>query len=95
MGKCLEELANVMDTGTLIAQHMAGGCLVNLIDSPDNQARLIEAHNVLNILLRLGEESVNQMVKRCAVAVLRQVVDGVGGFKAMRIKRRVEGLQLR
>ena len=95
VGKCLEELANVMDTGTLIAQHMAGGCLVNLIDSPDNQARLIEAHNVLNILLRLGEESVNQMVKRCAVAVLRQVVDGVGGFKAMRIKRRVEGLQLR
>ena len=37
------------------------------------QARLVEAHNVLNILLRLGEEAVNQMVKRCAVGVLRQV----------------------
>jgi hypothetical protein len=95
VARCLEELANVMDTGTLIAQHMAAGCLLNLIDSPDNQARLIEAHNVLNILLRLGEEAVNMMVKRCAVGVLRQVVDGVGGFKAMRIKRRVEGLQLR
>lgn len=65
------------------------------MDSPDNQARLIDSANVLNVLLRLGEESVSNIVKRCAVGVLRQVVDGVGGFKAMRIKRRVEGLQLR
>ena len=29
---------------------------------------------------------------RSAVGALRQVVDGVGGFKAMRIKRRVDSL---
>ena len=36
VARCLEELANVMDTGTLIAQHMSAGCLLNLIDSSDN-----------------------------------------------------------
>ena len=30
-----------MDTGTIVAQHMAGGCLLNLIDCQDNQARLV------------------------------------------------------
>ena len=30
-----------------------------------------------------------------ALSVAIEVVDGVGGFKAMRIKRRVEGMQLR
>ncbi len=82
-------------TLTRCAQALAGGALLNLVDSPDNQVRLIDSANVLNVLLRLGEESVSNIVKRCAVGVLRQVVNGVGGFKAMRIKRRVEGLQLR
>jgi len=94
-GNCLEELTTTVDAGTAHAQAMAGCALVNLIDNPDNQARLCENSNVINILLRVAEEGESAMAKRCAIGTLRQVVDGVGGFKAMRIKRRVESLNFR
>jgi len=84
-----------MMAGSAHAQAMAGCALINLIDNSDNQARLCDNSNIINILLRCAEESDNAMAKRCAIGVLRQVVDGVGGFKAMRIKRRVDTLKFR
>lgn len=92
---CLDELTSTLDGGAAHAQTMAGCALINLIDNADNQSRLCENSNIINILLRVAEESENAMAKRCAIGTLRQVVDGVGGFKAMRIKRRVDTLKFR
>jgi len=94
-GDCINELTSVLDKATGTAKAMAGPGLLNLMENGDNQARLVDATNALNVLLRLGEESLSHVVRRSAVGALRQVVDGVGGFKAMRIKRRVDGLSFR
>jgi hypothetical protein len=40
-----------MDTGTIVAQHMAGGCLLNLIDCQDNQASYIYIYIYVSICI--------------------------------------------
>jgi hypothetical protein len=74
-GDCINELTSVLDKATGTAKAMAGPGLLNLMENGDNQARLVEATNALNVLLRLGEQSLSHVVRRSAVGALRQVVD--------------------
>jgi len=74
-GGCINELTSVLDKATGTAKAMAGPGLLNLMENGDNQARLVEATNALNVLLRLGEQSLSHVVRRSAVGALRQVVD--------------------